>query len=325
MKLLINRTALGRVQAELAVYGPRLEILAVDPNGIWHGNEKVEPQAASPETVWLSFDAYAEKTLPVFFQAALSSNSTKWVQTFNAGLDLPIFKTIMEKGIRLSNSDAQAVPIAEYVMGYALSELLPIAKHREAQAAKTWRMAPFREISQTNWLIVGYGHIGMEIARRAKAFGAHVTGVKRNAGAQEFADKMVTNAELLRALPNADVVVLACSLNDSTRDLANEAFFRAMKPGSLLINIARGGVVVDEALMAALDRDAPAVAVLDVFREEPLPAASPYWTHPKVRVTAHTSATGGGIMGRGDKLFLGNLKRYLAGERLINEVDPKAV
>jgi len=138
-------------------------------------------------------------------------------------------------------------------------------------------------------------------------------------------DRVAPIADLPSLLPEADVVVLACSLNASTRDLANEAFFKAMKPGSILVNIARGGVVVDEALLAALDRKAPAVAILDVFHQEPLPATSPYWAHPQVRVTAHTSAAGSGTVPRGDKLFLSNLKRYAAGEPLLNEVDPKSL
>jgi phosphoglycerate dehydrogenase-like enzyme len=136
---------------------------------------------------------------------------------------------------------------------------------------------------------------------------------------------MATQAELPKLLPEADVVVLACALNDATRDLANDAFFRAMKPGSLLINIARGGVVVEDALLTALARKAPAVAVLDVFREEPLPATSQFWSHPQVRVSAHTSAASSGTVPRGDQLFLSNLKRYAAGEPLINEVDPNSL
>jgi phosphoglycerate dehydrogenase-like enzyme len=126
-------------------------------------------------------------------------------------------------------------------------------------------------------------------------------------------------------LPEADVVVLACALNDETRGMCDEAFFRAMKPGAVLINIGRGGLVDEDALRSGLDRDQPGHAVLDVFRTEPLPADSWFWDHPKVRVSAHTSNSGDGNAGRGDELFLENLRRYLAKEPLLNEADPREV
>jgi phosphoglycerate dehydrogenase-like enzyme len=156
-------------------------------------------------------------------------------------------------------------------------------------------------------------------------FGARVVGVRRNPKPSEFADQIATLADVPSLLPAADVVVLSCALNDQTRDLANDKFFAAMKPGSILINIARGGVVVEDALLKGLARNTPRVAVLDVFRQEPLPETSQFWTHPQVRVTAHTSAAGSGTIGRGDKLFLNNLKRYAAGEPLLNEVSASSL
>jgi phosphoglycerate dehydrogenase-like enzyme len=98
-----------------------------------------------------------------------------------------------------------------------------------------------------------------------------------------------------------------------------------MKPGAIRINIGRGGLVDEDALRAGLDRDQPAHAVLDVFATEPLPADSWFWDHPKVRVSAHTSNSGDGNLGRGDELFLENLRRYLAKEPLLNEADPREV
>ena len=125
-------------------------------------------------------------------------------------------------------------------------------------------------------------------------------------------------------LGEADVVVLACGLNASTRDLANAAFFAAMKPGAYFVNIGRGGCVDETALLAALEGDRPGLAILDVFKQEPLPSDSPLWAHPKVRITAHTSPSSMGTLRRGDELFLENLKRYAAGQKLINEVGADA-
>jgi phosphoglycerate dehydrogenase-like enzyme len=293
----------------------------VDEKGIWQGDRTIEAGSAAPDIAWVSVDAFITKQMPLFFEAILSAGTTRWLQTFNAGLDLPIFKDILARGIRLTNSDAQAIPIAEYVVANALAELHPIRQQRAAQAERKWKTILFREISQTSWLIVGYGHIGEEIARRVKPFGARVVGIRRTPKPSQFADQVATLAELPGLLPHADVVVLACALNDQTRDLADAGFFAAMKPNSLLVNIARGGVVVEDDLLTALSRNAPAVAILDVFRHEPLPETSQFWTHPQVRVTAHTSAAGSGTVPRGDKLFLTNLARYAAGEPLINEVN----
>ncbi len=325
MKLLLHRGALKRAEHELAALKLPLDLLIVDENGIWLGGQKVEPKAAAPDIAWVSIDVFITRQMPIFFEAVMSSGTTRWMQTFNAGLDLPIFKDVLAKGIRLTNSDAQAIPIAEYVVANALAELHPISAHRAAQAERKWKSIPFREISQTSWLIIGYGHIGEEIARRVKPFGARVVGVRRNPKPSEFADQIATLADVPSLLPAADVVVLSCALNDQTRDLANDKFFAAMKPGSILINIARGGVVVEDALLKGLARNTPRVAVLDVFRQEPLPETSQFWTHPQVRVTAHTSAAGSGTIGRGDKLFLNNLKRYAAGEPLLNEVSASSL
>jgi len=172
---------------------------------------------------------------------------------------------------------------------------------------------------------VGYGSIGREIAKRIKPFGVDLTVVRRTPGAEEFADRSVTMAELPALLPQADVVALACALNDETRNLADEAFFRALKPGAILINIGRGGLVDEDALKAGLDRDQPARAVLDVVATEPLPAESWIWDHPKVRVSAHTSYSGDGNRARGEAQFLENLRRYIAGEPLLNEAAPSEV
>jgi phosphoglycerate dehydrogenase-like enzyme len=325
MKLLLHRGALKRVQHELAALKLPLDLIIIDENGIWRGDQKIEAKDAAPDIAWVSVDVFITRQMPAFFEVILGTGTTRWMQTFNAGLDLPVFQDVLAKGIRLSNSDAQAVPIAEYVVANAFAELHPVAAHRAAQAERKWKTIPFREISQTGWLIIGYGHIGEEIARRVKPFGARVVGVRRNPKPSEHADQMATLADVPSLLPQADVVVLSCALNDQTRDLADDKFFAAMKQHSILINIARGGVVVEDALLSALARNAPRVAVLDVFRQEPLSDTSPFWTHPQVRVTAHTSAAGSGTIPRGDKLFLNNLKHYTAGEPLLNEVSANSL
>jgi phosphoglycerate dehydrogenase-like enzyme len=278
-----------------------------------------------PEVAWISLDSYAGGLIAPLFGRIMKSQSTRWTQVMAAGLDNPMFKTIMAKGVRITKSSAQAIPIAEYVVGHALSLLVPIDAQAAAQREHAWRSTPYREVGNTRWILVGYGAIGQAIAQRIKPFGVDLTVVRRSAATDELADRTVTQDELPGLLPDADVIVLACPLNDETRGMADAAFFQAMKPGAILINIGRGGLIDEDALRAGLDRDQPAHAVLDVFVTEPLPADSWFWDHPKVRVSAHTSNSGDGNLGRGDELFLGNLQRYLAGQPLLNEADKREV
>ena len=322
MKLLLHSGALRRVEPALHSLGLKLELYVVDPDGTIHLDGNTVARAdVKPEAVWASLDTYSGGVFATFFDVGLNEPSVRWLQTFNAGLDLPIFKDIVRKGVRLTNSSAQAVAMAEYVMGQVFSNWYPIAQYRAAQDAKAWKRAGFRELSQSHWLIIGYGNIGREVARRVKPFGAKVSGIRRSVKPDEFADEMGKLADVARLLPSADVVVLTTALNDETRDMVDAAFLKRMKADSILVNVGRGGLVDETALVAALDGGVPSIAILDVFREEPLPASSPLWAHPKVRITAHTSAAGSGTVARGDKLFLDNLALYARGEKLINEID----
>jgi phosphoglycerate dehydrogenase-like enzyme len=172
---------------------------------------------------------------------------------------------------------------------------------------------------RTNWLIVGLGAIGGEIARRAKAFDAYVVGVRRRPTGGEAVDELIQPRDVIDALPRADVVVLAAPANDETTRLVNARFLAAMKPGSILVNVARGELVDEAALLAALDTGVPDVAVLDVFATEPLPAESPFWTHPRVVMTPHSSGGGTGRLERAVDVFADNLVRWQRGVDLRHE------
>jgi phosphoglycerate dehydrogenase-like enzyme len=326
MQLLLSSAALERVKTRIAPFAGDLDIVTVEaPEKYRRDGREIPAEEVDPDLVWSTLDAYAGGLLGRLVSKILKSSKVQWMQTFNAGLDAPIFRAIMEKGVRITKSNAQATPIAEYVVGHAISLILPIAQQAELQAQKSWTRTPYREVSQTRWAIIGYGSIGREIARRIKPFGAHVTAVRRSAGADDLVDAVVASSSLADVLPVADVVVLACALNEETRNMADALFFGAMKPGSILINIGRGGLVDEDALRVGLDTDQPAHAVLDVFQTEPLPEDHWLWEHPKVRVTAHTSNSGEGTPDRGDDLFVANLQRFLAGQTLINEASPHEV
>jgi phosphoglycerate dehydrogenase-like enzyme len=322
MRIFLPRAALARIEPALSSLGLPLDIVTVDgARAIRRGDTVLTARDVAAEAIWISLDAFIGRQLGLFFEVALGGDGVRFVQTFNAGLDGPYFRQIFDRGIQLANSNAQAPAIAEYVVANVIAEYHPIARHR--QSDRQWQRVPFRELGDACWLIIGFGNIGREIARRARAFGGTIIGVRRTPGADPLTDEIAPPEALPRLLPRADIVVLAAGLTPETADLADAGFFAAMKPGSILVNIGRGGLVVDEALLAGLDKGTPSVAILDVFREEPLPPTNPFWDHPRVRVTAHCSAAGSGTIARGDRLFLDNLQRYARGEPLINAVTER--
>lgn len=287
--------------------------------------KRVPPSEVDVDYLWLSQHISSGGFGPKAFEIVERTRKVGVLQTFNAGLDNPFYKRMSNKGTRICNSSAQGIAIAEYTLGQVLAVLQPIGEQRALQAERKWKATPFRELSETKWLIVGFGPIGQQIARRVQAFGAAVSVVRRSPQPLPAIEKVGTMADLPAMLPDADVVVLACPLNDSTRDFADDAFFGAMKKGTILVNIARGALIVDAALIKAMDAGTVATAVLDVFRQEPLPADNPLWAHPGVRLTSHTSFFGSGMRKRLDTLFLDNIARFARGEPLGQLVDPKDI
>lgn len=321
---LFVRPAWERIAARVEALGLAIDPIISEEDGSYtFQGQKRDIADLEPEIAWLSNDVFGWKPLRELAIALLKAPSLKWVQTASAGLDNPLFRGIYDKGAKLTNSDAQALAIAEFVLARVLSSFHPTERRREAQAAHEWARLGFKEIWHTNWLIIGFGNIGQEIAKRAKGFDAHVTGVRRSGGTHPHADVLIAPKDILGQLPGADVVVLACPLTEETRLIANKEFFAAMKEGATLVNIGRGGLLDEDALIAALDEDKPSHAILDVFETEPLPATSPLWDHSKIAASAHTSAFGSGTRARGDDLFLENLSHYLKGEPLRNEVSER--
>lgn len=320
-------------EASLDHIADRLEALALDMSVATFGSDgqfRIDGRTVAPADVdvdyfWLSSHVSRGGGQQLAFDTVLGCRSVGVLQTYNAGLDHPFYRKAADRGIRICNSSAQGVAIAEYVIAQVMAVFHPIAEQREMQKAQEWRVTRFREISRTHWLIVGFGPIGQAIAERVKAFGARTSVVRRSPAPSPLIDRMGAPADLPSLLPEADVIVLACPLNETTRGMAGARFFEAAKPGAVLVNVARGGVVDDAALIAALDSGRLEIAILDVFRTEPLPPDDPFWTHPKVRLTPHTSFAGDGVQERWDLLFLDNIVRFAKGQPLIREVDPAEI
>lgn len=304
----------------------RVEALVMDAAGrVTLDGAEVAADAIAPDVAWLNGPVFLGPAVRQFFAAVRDAPSLQWAQSGAAGFDHPMFRHIVERGARLTTSHGQAVGMADYVLTGVLDHFQRGPERRGAQAQSEWRRYSFREVMGTTWLIVGFGAIGRGVADRARAFGAKIIGVRRNPASDPSADQMVTPDQIREQLPLADVVVLSIPLSGATRHLANADFFAGMRVGSVLVNVGRGGLVDEPALLAALDCGVPAHALLDVFETEPLPAESRFWTHPSVTVTGHASGHGNGQDQRNEALFLDNLDRYLAGEPLINQVDPHDV
>jgi phosphoglycerate dehydrogenase-like enzyme len=326
VQVLIYQRSFGRVRELLAQQLPDAEPLLMDDRGALslHGRP-VELADAAFAAAWANSDLYGGGPVREFMIACLKSPSLRWVQSSAAGFDHPVFSMLVDKGVALSTSNASAVSIAEFVLAAVLDEFQPQRARRASQAAKRWERLPFREVSGTTWLVVGVGNIGREVAVRARAFGASVIGVRRTPHGGEPVDRMIAPSEIAEVLPQCDVVVLCAPANRDSEHLVSAAFLARMKQGTLLVNIARGTLVDEAALLASLERGVPGCAILDVFETEPLPADSPLWSHPRVRVSAHDAAHGDGFLRRGDALFLSNLQRFATGETPLHVADPEIV
>lgn len=267
-------------------------------------------------------DAYYSPAVMTFFQTLFGFESLDWFQSSAAGTEHPLIQAVGKKAGLFSGSHEQADAIAEWILWAGLDFFQGGPARRRAQNKKTWQRMPFRELSGTHWLILGFGAIGQAAAQRLKALGVRVTGVRRSGGTSEHADRVITPDKMGADLPAADVVLLCLPLTPETENLADAAFFAAMKPDSLLLNVGRGGLVDESALITALDAREFAHASLDVVQEEPLGSDSPLWSHPKITLTPHIASLTEQAAHRTDLIFLDNLDRFLNGEPLINPVGP---
>jgi len=325
-RILAYEPSLKRIEARLPEAAKGVEFVTVDDSGVLKLNgREIAIEDANPEIGWMTVELFGAPASRNFFVTLLKAPALKWVQSAAAGFDNPAFKSLVSNGARLTTNNAQALSMAEYVLWGVLDHFQRGPDRRAAQSRHDWTRPSYREIGRMNWLIIGFGAIGQAVAVRAHAFGAHVTGVRRTPGQHPAAQAMATPDQVISLLPDADVVVLLVPLSPSTTHMADADFLAAMKPGSILVNVGRGDLVDEPALLAALDAGKPEHALLDVFHEEPLPADSPFWDHPRVTLTGHASSIGDGLGPRGEALFLDNLERYLTGKPLLNEADPKDV
>jgi phosphoglycerate dehydrogenase-like enzyme len=286
----------------------------VDPSVVRFVDVVPGADTSSVDAAWLSADLWHGGRMGVFFAGLRAAPRLRWVHTSSAGTDGAGFDELLARGVLLTTSHVNAMPIAEYVLAMVLRHYQRPDEWEAARRDRKWVHHDFREVLGTTWLVIGLGAIGSEVATRARACGARVIGVRRSPVGDEPVDVMVTPDGLLDVVGEADVVVLSRPASPGAPPVVDVPFLSRMRPRSVLVNIARGSLVDDAALLAALDGGVPEHAILDVFDVEPLPDDSPYWTHPRVTVTPHSANGGLGRYRRAAELFVSNLDRFVHGE-----------
>ena len=258
-------------------------------------------------------------------EAWAAVDSLRWIHWAGAGVDAAMFNELINSEIQFTN--ARGVfdqPMAEWVLGMIIAFAKGFPETLACQARAEWQHRLSEKVAGKRALIVGVGSIGRAVGRLLRAVGMEVEAVGRSArdGDQDFGH-VFANDELKARLPRADYVVLITPLTEQTRDLFGAAEFSAMKAQARFINIGRGALVVEDALLSALQEGQIAGAALDVFVDEPLASESPFWTAPNCLVSPHMSGDYAEFETTMAEQFIENWRHYLAGESLFNRVDKR--
>ncbi len=287
---------------------------------------------------WLTSDA--------FDRLLARAPHLAWVHSATSGVERALTPAALERGLVVTNARGVfSRPIAEYVLMMILSVSRRLPQLLELQRERTWQPLEGAELRDVTVGIVGLGSIGRAVGALATAFGCRVVAVRRRADGEGapagdagtdgetrderplgevMLDRVGGPETLPELLGESDFIVLAAPLTPETQEMINDKTLAMVKPGAWLINVARGRLIDERALLRAL-RDGPlGGAVLDTFRDEPLSPMSSFYDLPNVIVTPHTAWSSGRVLDRSVELFCDNLRRFAAGEPLLNVVDPAA-
>jgi phosphoglycerate dehydrogenase-like enzyme len=262
-----------------------------------------------------------------FYDALRNAPSLRWVHAHSAGADRPIYPELMKRGVTVTTSSGANAGI---VVQTALAGILALTRRFprlfEAQRDRQWKSLanpPLpRDLAGQTALIVGWGPIGQGLASLLSQLGMRIAAVRSSAANAAPASQTVAFEDIGMLLGGADWLVLACPLTDRTRGLIDAEALARLPRGAHFVNVARGEIVDEDALIAALQSGHLAGAHLDVFAHEPLPPESPLWRLPNVIVTPHSAGHSAGNEQRAGQIFLANLACWRNGEALRNVVDP---
>jgi len=300
-------------------YGAELDAAAPGVARMVLRTEACEGDPSRVEIAFFSGDLFPERVRE-FVLSLRNAKQLRWLHTFSAGVDNPWFQALRARGVRLTTSSgANAVPIAQTVMLYLLALSRDLARWSDAQQRHAWETHSMVDLQGMTLGVLGLGPIGLEVARLGAALHMRAIGMRRTPRGDEPCETW-SMARLDELLPRLDALVLALPLTGDTQHLLDARRLALMKRGAWLINVGRGGLVDEAALVTALQGGHLGGAGLDVFEVEPLPPESPLWSMPNVIVTPHNSGDSPANLHRATAIFLDNLARFGRGESLRNEV-----
>lgn len=263
-------------------------------------------------------------------QHFLMANKLRWIHSPAAAVHQLMYPELLQSSVVLTNSTGIHGPV---VAEHAIAVLLAMAKRlpqamqyqakREWSQNQLWHGQPKpREVADATVAVVGMGGIGREFTARAKAFGMKVLAIRETPGkGPDGADAVYSSAQIDEVLPQSDYVLLCTPVTPATTGIMNAARLNRMKPDAYLINVARGPLIDEAALVNALKERRIAGAALDVFMEEPLPSDSPFWSLDNMLITPHTAAVTDRLWERHYVHIADNLHRFFAGQPVLNQVN----
>jgi phosphoglycerate dehydrogenase-like enzyme len=267
-------------------------------------------------------------SLSLIREVFLMSPQARWVHSRSAGLERTLFPELIASEVTMTNGRGVFSPsLGEFALAAILYFAKDFRRMLRSQMAGLWDPFDVLPISGQTVGIIGYGDIGRAVAARVRPMGMSVLAVKRHVPIQTNSDTLVDQIyapdRRREMLAQCDYIVLAAPLNDETRGLISEAEFAAMKPGAVIINVGRGPVIDEPAMIKALTERKIKGAALDVFDEEPLPKAHPFYKLENVLLSPHCADHTPDWLDNAMRFFLAQFERFRRGEPLLNVVDKK--
>lgn len=319
---------------------PAVELLVDDtllPAQRWGGDHDGDPdfrrapdQQAAYEALLAAADVLygiPDLSPPALAAAVRANPRLRWVQTMAAGGGASVkaaqlTAAELDRVVFTTSAGVHGTTLAEFALFGILAGAKDLPRLRRQQADREWSQRwAMKQVSEQTVLIVGLGGIGTETARLVKALGAKVLGVKRTPGAVDHVDEVFATADLPQLVGRADAIVFTLPGTAATEKLYSAAMIAATKPGAVIVNVGRGTVIDEPAMIEALQSGRLGAAFLDVVASEPLDPQSPLWGMDQVVIAPHTAALSPLEDQRIAELFAANLRRFLDGEPLLNVVD----
>jgi len=314
--ILVSERIADRHVRELSRVAPMRDLVVLGQDGLRGPADQIE-------IAFFSGDCFPDQTAD-FLRAAIRCDRLAWLHSFSAGVDDPVFRKLVDRGVRVSHSSgANAVAVAHCAISGLMAGALKLPQRLEDQRAHQWRRRISDDLEGTTLAVLGLGPIGLEVGRIAEALRMRVIGLRRKAlGNEPFPtwdfDRL---HELLQI---ADYVVLALPLTPETHHLIDEVCLMHMKSDAVIINVGRGELIEEPALIEALTNGNLRGAVLDVFETEPLPDSNPLWDLSNVIVTPHCGGHTRASHEHAVEHFFANLARYESGKPLRNELHARS-